>query len=697
MKFKVRRVISVFLMFVIICTAFPIPNVYASDFASGSGTLQDPYIIRTAEQLNNVRYHLSDFDDNFKLGNDIDLSAYLSPGNPGYNDGQGWEPIGTGIVTGNEHKFWGDFDGSGYKITGLWINRPNSDYIGLFGAVIGTIKNLGVLLDNKGIIGDECVGAIAGLNSHGSIENCYSSGNISGFSALGGLVGSGDIIINSYSTCNVTGTGSGVGGLAGGSDVTQNSFATGNVTAYYGSVGGLVGSSGTYSTSNITNCYSTGDVTTNSGAAGGIVGDFWRGYISNCYSTSKVAILSNDEWRLPGGLAGNDRGIISNSYYDTETSGLTNAAGYETDLYKECSLTTAEMKRSSSYTDWDFSSVWNIAENTTYPFLRWQSNAPTTYKTTVTSGNGGQASGSGYYAKDQLVTITATANNGYNFDGWYENNNKVSNAGTDYIYRASRDRNLEARFSPITYVDCQEGKQTTYPVSSNELTTVPYYINGNGDAITIKMSTLLDGNLIFISPCTAKFSWRNNAKAFKDIPDNCWADEDINFVTSREIFSGYGDYLFGPDDQMTRAMFVNVLANLYGEDKESYTGKSAFADVDTSQWYAWSIAWSAENNIVEGIGNNQFAPNAPVTREEMAVMLRRYCDFSKSSLKNNCESIIFTDDSSISDWAKDAVHYIQQSGIVNGYPDGSYCPQRPSNRAEVSALFRRYVEHILIG
>ena len=162
----------------------------------GNGTPEDPYIITTAEELASVN---DDLTACYKLENDIDLTDYLS------SSTEGWLPIGDAT-----NKFQGNFDGNGYKITGLWINRTatnNSDcYIGLFGVINtgGVVNNLGVKIGSSGVNGYAYVGGLAGQN-FGTITNCYTTGNISASynlnSDAGGLIGyngENGFIINCY-------------------------------------------------------------------------------------------------------------------------------------------------------------------------------------------------------------------------------------------------------------------------------------------------------------------------------------------------------------------------------------------------------------------------------------------------------------------------------------------------------------------
>ncbi|MCW2276813.1 S-layer homology domain-containing protein [Heliophilum fasciatum] len=180
-----RRIISLLTVFMIVIAATP--HVQAE--ASGSGTQEDPWMITTPEDLDNVRNFLGSESTGkyFKLENDIDLSGYLSPGGGGYAKWatEGWLPIGGSNDT---EQFTGIFDGQGYMITGLSSNRPNTDYVGLF-AVIGeggVVSNVG--LETVDIIGNNYVGGLAGT-AIGSINNSYTTGKVKGNNYTGGLLG----------------------------------------------------------------------------------------------------------------------------------------------------------------------------------------------------------------------------------------------------------------------------------------------------------------------------------------------------------------------------------------------------------------------------------------------------------------------------------------------------------------------------
>jgi hypothetical protein len=149
---------------------------------------------------------------------------------------------------------------------------------------------------------------------------------------------------------------------------------------------------------------------------------------------------------------------------------------------------------------------------------------------------------------------------------------------------------------------------------------------------------------------------------------------------------------FAPEESMTRAMFAQVLANLDGVDLSAFEGRGNFNDVDVNAWYSPAVEWAAFNGIVSGVGENNFAPDTPITREQMAVMLYRFVQAMNIELPLMFTPINFVDQNDISDWAVDAIRLIQSAGIVAGRPDGTFDPQATATRAEVAAIFARFLE-----
>lgn len=177
---------------------------------------------------------------------------------------------------------------------------------------------------------------------------------------------------------------------------------------------------------------------------------------------------------------------------------------------------------------------------------------------------------------------------------------------------------------------------------------------------------------------------------FVDI-ENHWAKEDIEFVVSQGLFTGISDTSFGPDIAMTRGMFVTVLGRLANVDVDSYT-ESTFKDVKSDAYYMGYIEWASKNKIVKGIGNGNFAPDQPITREQVAVIISNYAKTMDLKLTQTHGENTFADSSIISAYAKDAVDQMQMLGILSGKMGNIFDPQGIATRAELSAVLHRFVE-----
>jgi hypothetical protein len=351
---------------------------------NGMGTLSQPYLISNYAQLKLAKNDLSAY---YRLTNDIDATISKTENAP-----FGFEPIGTYDIP-----FTGHFNGAGYSIKDMYINKTGFNDIGFFGTISGaTVENLG--LNNCTIIGDTIVGGLTGDNiSSSSISNCYFIGTVSGKDYIGGLVG------NNYnatiSKCYTTGTVSGsdyIGGLVGYNEYATitNCYATGSASGD-NFVGGLMGCNDFAS---IIGCYATGDVSSGN-YSGGLVGYNFKSAITSCYTTGGASgdkytgglVGYNDGSSITkcyaagnvtgntntGGLVGINSGTttITSSYYNLETSG-------QSDTDKGSPLSTNSLKNQNSFTEWDFNTVWKISTGT-YPGLQAINNGPFAFRDTI--------------------------------------------------------------------------------------------------------------------------------------------------------------------------------------------------------------------------------------------------------------------------------------------------------------------------
>ncbi|MFO7618762.1 MAG: PKD domain-containing protein [Thermoplasmata archaeon] len=320
-------------------------------FWDGTGTSGDPYQISNVTELQWMG-NASNLGKHFILVADIDASATV-------NWSGGFQPVGTDAA-----RFTGTFNGNGYVIKNLYINRTTTDYVGLFGAANNAALSW-VILHNASVSGKQLTGILVGKTiGTTTISNCSSSGYVSGTLGVGGLVGdhsSSGILGYSYSTAQVDAEdmGGGLAGYVGNAGSVRYCYAAGDVDCTR-DVGGLVG---LINIGSVYNSYATGNVH-GDWRAGGLIGRKW-GNVVNSYSSGQVTA----KWADEGGLvAVNESGTVTNCFWDVDTSGVATTAGGGT------GLSTADMMTQTTFTavTWDFTNVWWMVTGQTRPFLRWE-------------------------------------------------------------------------------------------------------------------------------------------------------------------------------------------------------------------------------------------------------------------------------------------------------------------------------------
>ncbi len=285
---------------------------------------------------------------NFELDNDIDASETET-----WNFGTGFCPL---------ENYSGIFDGQSHQIKYLHYNWPDKNYIALFGQLNsdGIIRNLG--LTHCDIEGKNYTAPFVGSNNGGTISNCYSTGSISGGENIGGLAGyNAGTIKFCYNSALVNGDNN-IGGITGESNSASSISQCYNIGKIIGgnlNVGGIIGANN----GTIVNCYNAASVI----GAGEVAGISGRNYGSISYTYNRGYI--NGTGSYCGAINGYGGGSITNSYWDSETSGLTSSNG-------GTAKTTDEMKAQSTYSSWDFDTVWEILStmNDGYPKLAWSGN-----------------------------------------------------------------------------------------------------------------------------------------------------------------------------------------------------------------------------------------------------------------------------------------------------------------------------------
>ncbi len=208
------------------------------------------------------------------------------------------------------------------------------------------------------------------------------------------------------------------------------------------------------------------------------------------------------------------------------------------------------------------------------------------------------------------------------------------------------------------------------PVSKPTGSMVAVIVHPNGTEEIVRGSVVTETGIALRAEGDVRLKIIDNAKRFNDMADH-WAKDAVEFASSRELFNGVGNDAFGPDRSMTRGMVSTVLARLAGADT---------AGGET--WYAKGTVWAVENGISDGTN-----PEQPVTREQLAAMLYRYAGSPAVS-----GELGFDDADSISAWARDAVRWCVDNGILNGVGGNRMTPQDLARRGQVAAMLMRFLQ-----
>lgn len=182
---------------------------------------------------------------------------------------------------------------------------------------------------------------------------------------------------------------------------------------------------------------------------------------------------------------------------------------------------------------------------------------------------------------------------------------------------------------------------------------------------------------------------------FRDVQASDWYYNDVAYMVKKSIMNGMEVDFFGADESITRGQFVAVIGRYMGvvDASSSVPVDTGFSDVNSNSYYAAHIAWAAENNIVNGVGDGKFAPDAKITREDMSVLCDRFAKFADISLTDGASEAMFADDALISDYAKSAVYNMKASGIINGMPDGNFRPRDNATRAQAAKILHLLLEY----
>ena len=575
------------------------------------------------------------------------------------------------------------------------------------------------------------LGGVVGENRSDSVISSYNTGDVTTENVedvyAGGVVGYND---GTVSNCNNTGdvgtkdvTYASVGGVVGeNDDAVSNCYNTGDVSAKASSgasvgdpvmAGGVVGYN---SYGEVTDCYNTGDVSgqgnseagTDEGyppaVSGGVVG-YNSSYctVSNCYSIGTVSGENTEDASVGGVVGYKDGGAVSNSYYLSQ-DGLDGIGTNEDEDSNAGAfpLTKEQFAVPGSFTDWDFTNTWTIADMGGFerPVLRDNKETVVAYTVTVNGSYAGET-GAGSYLAGASVTVRAGERAGYSFAGWTAEGVDLADESAENVTftMPANDVTLTAEWDYIvtpgdpTYrpiIDEPEnGGVTTSPSrpeAGDTVTVNPEPDEGyevdeiivtDKDGNPVEVTRNPDGSYSFTQPegaVTIEVTFRPaSGLPFTDVAEGDWFYDYVEYVYENGLMDGTSDTTFEPNANMTRAMVWAILARI---DGETVTG---------ANWVETAREWAMANGVSDGENANGY-----VTREQLATMLWRYAGEPASSYSLSA----FTDADSVSDYAATAMAWAVEHGIITGVTDTTLVPQGTATRAQCAAMLMRFVENV---
>lgn len=206
------------------------------------------------------------------------------------------------------------------------------------------------------------------------------------------------------------------------------------------------------------------------------------------------------------------------------------------------------------------------------------------------------------------------------------------------------------------------------------------------------------GTISFKTNHFSKYALLEAVGSFNDVDDH-WAAKEINIMAANGLIKGMTEGEFQPDTQITRAQFVSLIARIADlKAPEKDAGK--FTDIPADSWCHDAVEAAVENGIVSGVGNNRFAPDQTITREEMAVILSKVLkckNISSTETVSDQEALLkaFNDRVEISCWAAESVIEVVQNKLMLGRDGGFFVPRGNASRGEAAAVLYKIMIKLL--
>ena len=174
---------------------------------------------------------------------------------------------------------------------------------------------------------------------------------------------------------------------------------------------------------------------------------------------------------------------------------------------------------------------------------------------------------------------------------------------------------------------------------------------------------------------------------FRDVRQDAWYGAAVDYVYQGGIMNGTSGRTFAPEAELSRAMAVQVLYNLEGRP-ELEDGEAQFTDVPADAWYAAAVQWAAAQKIVNGREDDQFEPEADVTRQELVSILYRYENYKAADTSLRDDLSTFSDSAELADYAVEPMQWAVAQGVISGMENRTLQPESTATRAQMAQIMK---------
>ena len=217
-----------------------------------------------------------------------------------------------------------------------------------------------------------------------------------------------------------------------------------------------------------------------------------------------------------------------------------------------------------------------------------------------------------------------------------------------------------------------------------------------GQAVAVDQQA--DGTYTFVMPdgqVTVEVTFLQGEATdlpFSDVTESDWFYDAVTYAYENGLMDGVGMGLFAPNSETTRAQLVTILYRLAGQPAVS--GNLPFTDVESGTWYTDAILWAAQNNIVNGVSDTEFAPGDEITRQQLVTILYRYAEAKGYDVSASADLSGYPDADQVQDYAQPAMAWAVAENIIQGMEDGTLKPAGNASRAQIATILMRFCEDV---